>query len=1179
MSSAMFAAHRNRQWMRFVVQLALAISFVLTFSQIGYGQSTFGTVLGTVKDPSGSFVPKAKLQLVNTGTNATREQQTSPDGRYQFNNVDVGNYQLKIEAVGFQTTSYQPFDLAARDTKRIDVDLLVAAQATSVTVEAVATIQTEVSNVAETKGSLELTDLPVAIGTRAAGSTSAFSTLTAQPGVQIDNGPNGGQISVAGAGPSQLSVSVDGISTVGPGQLGALAELFPSFNSIEEIKISETLNPAEFGGVADITTVSKSGTNEFHGGLFENVQNTDFNAADTFSHLVTPVKMNDFGVYLGGPVIIPGLYNGRNKTFFFGSYEVLRLPKSYQFVQSVPTQAMRNGDLSAYLDPSQPGGGPANQLANFPGNMIPKSALNQFGQNLLNFFYPLPNYGPPGAIVNNYLDTYATPINSAQGDVRVDEVISPKHTIYARYSYKNRRVSTYPLDLAGNPGSPLPGETLNPQIYNSLTVAYNWVISPSVVNELRGGFSKYREGFTTGVTTAQAASELGLTVGPGALPGPIPGGDVYPTINLLGFINARPTGTSYTNPRQGTEQFLDTLTWTKGKHTFKFGGDYRYLDSLFTQVFADYRLGQFNFNGSSLFGYFNPAAKAPVPVDPIAGLLTGYPDATGIATVTNPTTDAWSYSYAFFAQDDYKISQSFTLNYGLRWEYHPGFWDNANNISNFDPYYSSTINGQTVKGAVIVSNQAGFANVNPGFVQAVAPVPVITAAQAGVPSNLRFSSKRDFAPRIGFAWRIGSSNQTVLRGGYGRFIETLLSATAIAGWGTEATDLSSFSNSVGSNGTPAFSLPYSYPSNIVQPGTQFFDVAAQVKYKDPIVEEWNLTLERDLGKGVGFRASYDGNHGYNVPVNTNYNQPPPNTAGFFAPSTQAAIPYPSFLIMATSSNLGFTNYQAGTFSVRKRSSSFQFEVSYTYAKDLSNLGGCAVPGAQRYADEFGINTVICNPAQPGQDYGNVSYNRRNRFLATFLYELPVGKGKAFLNNGNGVVDRIIGGWVLSGLALFQTGPFMNVAATSDPSGTGFNIFGGGTFGGIGGRADAVKGVSPTAGQSLTQWINPAAFVDPCAACGANGNPPAIGRFGDSLAGAVQGPGTQAVSFSLLKRIAFTERLRLELGAQVANVLNHPNYAAPSTLTLGLPGFGAISGMQIAEGAGPRQIQLTGRFTF
>ena len=215
-----------------------------------------------------------------------------------------------------------------------------------------ATIETDTSSVAETKGSRELVDLPVAITTRSQGSTSAMSTLTAQPGVQTDAS---GNISVAGTLPTQLSMSIDGISSMGPGssmQAGgaqALSEMFPSFNAIEEIRIGETINPAEFGGVADITTISKAGSNHLHGGLFENVQNTDFDAADFFSHETNVIKMNNFGIYMGGPVVIPKLYNGRDKTFFFGSFEALRLPKSQTDVESVPTLAMRNGDLSSYL--------------------------------------------------------------------------------------------------------------------------------------------------------------------------------------------------------------------------------------------------------------------------------------------------------------------------------------------------------------------------------------------------------------------------------------------------------------------------------------------------------------------------------------------------------------------------------------------------------------------------------------------------------------------------------------------------------------------------------------------------------------------------------------------------------------------------------------------------------------
>ena len=1124
-----------------------AVFCVISLNSVANAQSTFGTVLGTVKDPSGSVIPKAKVQLVNTGTNAAHETETNSNGGYQFVNIDVGTYQLSIEADGFQKTEFQIFEIGSREIKHIDLDLKVATQATTVTVEAIAVVQSDASNVSETKGSLELIDLPVAITTRSQGSTSAFSTLTAQSGVQTD----GTNIMVAGAMPSQLSLTIDGISSVGPGSLGALAELFPSFNAIEEIKISETLNPAEYGGVADITTVSKSGTNNFHGGLFENVQNTDFNASDTFSHQVTPVQMNNFGLYVGGPLVIPHIYDGRNKTFFFGSYEVLRLPKSQTALLSVPTVAMRNGDLSAYPDP----------LNGFPGNMIPKSELNPFSQELLNEFYPLPNYGPAGAIANNYLVEYQTPINSAQGDVRVDQMFGPKHLVYARYTYKNRRVVLAPEDGNGNPGSPAPGGTSRPEIYNALAAAYNWVISPSLVNELRGGFSIIRRGYSSGITAQQSAQELGLT----DLPGPPPPGYATPSIILNGFTGTYPFNTIDINPREATYQILDSLTWTKSKHTFKFGGDFRYLSSLFTNVFSDYRMGVYTFDGSSaaVNALLNPNGNPGSGV-PLAGFLLGYPDNTTIATVTNPTTNAYSKHYAVYGQDDWKVSQSLTINYGLRWEYHPGFQDKNNDVVNWYPNYTSTVNGQVLHGAVIVPNQAAFANINPQFTASLEDTPEILASKVGVPAALRYSSKLDFAPRIGFAYRIGSNNKTVLRGGYGRFIEALMSGSAINGWSVGASDVAFFSNDNLLNGKPQYALPYSYPSNIAQPGSYFFDLASEINFKDPIVEEWNLTLERDIGKGVGVRASYSGNHSYNVPTLINYNQVHPNTLGIDDPTIQAQVPFPQLQYFQAASNEGFGNYQSGTISVHKRTNSLQFEASYSYTRDLSNLIGAAYSSAQGFASEFG--NELSDPYHPGIDYGNTPFDRRHRFLASVYYELPFGKGKKFMNSANRATDAVLGGWVLSGLALFQSGPFLTISTSNDPSGTGYNqLFS------SGGRADTVPGVSPYAGQSINQWINPAAFSDP---------PDNIGRFGDSMQGAVVGPGTKVVSLSLLKRVTLTESIRAEFGAQVANVANHPNYAPPGNLTISIPaGFGQITSLQQAEGAGPRQIQLTARLTF
>jgi hypothetical protein len=1151
----------RRRGIRLASSLTLAVLCLLAWVSASYGQSTFGTVLGTVRDPSGSAVPKATVELTNVGTNAMRTETTNDSGGYQFVNVEQGTYQIKVSATGFETIEVSAFTMAARETKRFDADMKLASQATTVTVEATSVLQTETSSVAETKGSLELTDLPVAIGSRSNGSTSAFSTLTAQPGVQIDNNNN---ITVAGATTSQLSFSIDGISSIGPGNTaGPLTELFPSFNAIEEIRISENLNPAEYGGVADVTTVSKSGTNALHGGAYENVQNTDFDAADTFSHITPLIKMNDYGIYLGGPVVLPKLYNGHDKTFFFGDFERLSLPKAETQVMSTPTAAMRTGDLSQYLLPQN--GGSADALTGYPGNMIPASMINPWSTALLNAFYPLPNYGPANAVANNYLGTFSIPILSAQFDMRVDEVINSKHLLFARYTYKNRRVTDAPGAVPSfanqNPASPLVGETSNPEIDNALTVGYNWVISPNLVNEVRGGFTRDRTATTFGITTAGVASELGLTGPPSGFPEALPSIQTIPNIALAGFMPVQSPNADI-DPDQGTVQVSDTLTYIKGKHTFKFGGDFRHLTALFTNVFLNYRLGSYTFSGQTL----NAAGTAWLgggSDSGIAALLLGYPDSTTVSTVLNPTTNSWANHYAFFVQDDFKVSPTFTLNYGLRYEYHPVFQDYNNNLANFDPNYTSVQNGQLVHGAVIVPVQQSLSLVNPGFAQSIAPTPILTAAQAGLPVGLRYSQKTDFAPRIGFAWRLG--DKTVLRGGWGRFIEAPLSLSAIDGWSVEASDVGGFSNSIGSNGLPTLKAPYSFPSNIAQPGTQWYDLATDIHYRDPAVQEWDFTIERDLGQGFALRIGYDGNHATNLPTDINLNQLPPNTLGYAALASSA--PFPQLYAISYQTNLGFANYNSGTVSVKKRAGALQMEASYQYARDLANTAGAPNNvAAQPNVTEFG-NTLLSDPQHPGLDYGNVSFVRRNRFLTTFVYELPFGKGRKFLSSANKFVDALAGGWELTGVWLWESGPFLTSSTFQDPSGTGYNFC---PCNFNGGRADVVPGANFYKGQSLAAWINPAAFVDP----GSN-----IGRFGDASQGDVVGPGEAVLSTSLIKHFQITERARLEIGAQVANLTNHPNYQPPFNMNVDAPAFGAITAMQIADSGGPRQIQLTGRITF
>ena len=635
------------------------------------GQSTFGSFVGTVRDPSGAAVSACKITATSVATDSVRSVLTESNGDFTIVNLEPGLYQILMESPGFQRSLFKELELHARETIRVDGKLALATQSNTVNVEAVseAPINTEGSSIAESKQTRELTDLPISIGSRGQGSTSAFSTLTTQPGVEIDNS---GNLSVAGAKPAMLSVTIDGISSMSPRNSAPISELFPSFDTIAEIRVSEINNTAEYGGVSDITTISKSGTNRFHGGLYENNQNTAFNARNTFSATVPKLDLNDFGAFLGGPVWLPKLYKGKDRTFFFASYEGLRLPSQQVLVQSVPSLALQNGDLSAYsgviLDPAT--GAP------FPGNQIPASRISPLAAGALKNLYPLPNAGAPNAISSNYVVNFPTPVSSDQGDIRVDQRITAKQSVFARFSYKAKAAQAIPT------GSALLGSFVRPEDDRSLAGSYNYIIGPNVVNEMRAGLSGSNTSTSYGIKAADIASTLGLTQ---YLPQAPPAGNAVPNFVISGFQS---TGGSASSISQtSTYQVLDNLTWTKGHHTFKFGGDYRYLKALYTNVFASQRLGRYNFNNS---------VTKPIIGNAFAAFLLGIPDSDSLATVSSPDTDGYGSSYAFFAQDDWKVTSRLTINYGLRYEYHPMFQDHLSNTANLLPDYTSTQNGITV---------------------------------------------------------------------------------------------------------------------------------------------------------------------------------------------------------------------------------------------------------------------------------------------------------------------------------------------------------------------------------------------------------------------------------------------------------------------------------------------------
>jgi hypothetical protein len=1143
------------------IVLALLLAFL---AQHLHAQSTFGSILGTVQDASGAVIPGATVTLVNKGTAAQKVATSDGSGNFSFSNIDVGSYSLVVVATGFEKYSLPEISLTAREFRHIDAKLQLGAENQTVTVTAAAenVITTEVSNLAVTKTGDELVDLPVAIYSRSTGSTSPISTLTTETGVQTDDS---GNLSVMGTTPALLSVTVDGISSVGVEYSGPVNEMFPSFNSIEEIRVSESNNNAEFSGVADITTVSKAGTNALHGGVFENHENTVFNAGNPFNPKPT-IIMNDFGGTLGGPFKIPHLYNGKDKSFFFISFEGLRLPRQTTLTESVPSLAMRSGDLTDYLA-GTPICTPSLTTATYgcsatsPNVITNTSAVpvSTISANLLQYLFPLPNYGPSTSYAENYRINQATPISANQGDVRLDQIISPKQSIFARFSYKNRQVTSPPIVDCANfcqtSGDPLLGTFNTPEIDEGMTFAYNYTISPTMVNEFRGGYNAQHTSTTQSFSTQQLLTETGLTV-----PQVDTAWSQPPDVAITGFNVTG--GGNPTRQRGQIIQALDNLTWTKGKHTLKFGVDFKRLTDHDDNVFGN--------DASGVYDYTN-GASAGVG-DPYAAFLLGYPDYTIASTVTKPTMDGLGYSYAWYGQDDWKISSRLTLNLGLRYELHPPLKEINYNTAFFQPDYEGPgTDGSTVHGAVVVPNDKALTYTDPNLTSAIFPTPILTAKQANLPETLRYTYKKDWGPRIGFAWRVFGNDKTVLRGGWGRFIESPLGFSLVSGWAVSASYVGVFYNGFGDDpNTPllSFQNPFNGAAGSGV-GSAGFYYAFPIHYIDPSVQQWNLTWEQDIGHGIGARLSYTGSHGKNLEEFVDLDQVQPNTVGYAIAGNSR--PYPLWSVIQSVENIGESNYNSMTAELSKHSGKAgQFDASYVWTRDIADAAG-AIPTA--FVGSGG--NFVTDRFHPGLDYGNVAYDRRHRFLATYLYNLPFGRGEKFLSTG-GAINALAGGWQLGGVAILQSGPWLTPSeSTYDPANT--NILS--TV--LAARPDRIAGQSPYAQHKTTEnWLNPNAWSYTDLTQYADGVPTGIGigRFGTAPVGGFTGPGTENFSMSLMKMVSFTERAKLQIGIEASNVFNHRNYEPPA-VAVDQSSFGQITALQTAEGAGPRNLELSGRITF
>jgi len=1131
----------------------VALLFTAVFAASARAQSTFGSVVGTVQDATQAVVPGATVTLHSQDDNSDRVTTSSSTGDFEFVDLKPGRYTVASQASGFADTQVAAFDLTPRQTARVNVVMNVQSQQQTVEVSATATmISTDKATLDASKDNSAIVQLP--LNSRAA-TSSPLSSLSLLPNVQQDNQ---GNIALAGATANMVNYSVDGVSTADIFHNGALKNAYPSMENIAEVKATDFNNSAEFAQVGDVTFTTKGGSNVFHGGLFEYLQNDALDADVYGFGTKAPKRYNDFGGSLGGPVTIPHLYQGKNKTFFFFDYEGNRRSTSTPEFLLVPTAAQRAGNLnglsianaSGMLTNPLPAGSPCAGMQ-FSNNTIPSQCINPVATTLLNNYYPLPTPGLDSATLGyNYQALVPIPGNSNGFDIRIDQNINSKQQIYARFSWKNLLTNTF--------NQLLPNDE-DEEHDRSFLVSHSYSITPRIVNEFRFGFTHSLIDPNFPIQGTQALNGLGFSTG--SAPGQIDttnhvtqGG--FPTVNFsdgTGFSNI---GRDITGILQSnTKQLTDNVTFTKGHHTFRAGIDFRIVNFITPSLETpsdDFGLFTFNqgvFTGSS-FG----------------DLLLGVPNTTYFA-VTGPRDDATAHQYGFYGQDQWEINNHLTVNIGLRYEYLPGFQDQIGNMANFLPDTNTVVIPDRLAngiGAVPAFLQSFNSCTLPNRNMSLPCSNFETASQAHIPQSLRQNYKRNFDPRIGVAYRPFSNSNTVIRAGFGVFSVTNLGPFAFNMSSTPTAAVHTYQNNNG--GSPLFQFPQVLtPSQSVEFGGGELEQGDDPNYRDPQVIQWNLTVEHEITSSTAARLSYVGMEGHRQNVTVDLNQIPENDQPYNTNGSwvDPRAPFQNWAQIFQSTNLGSTSYHAMQAEVTHRlSHGLTFQGDYSWTKSLSDVQGDAPTG---FAIESYYGLAVSDRFHVNANRGNVEGTPRQRLLVTGTYELPFGRGRAG-NSNNRFLNAVVGGWNLNTISLLQTGPWLTptMSPSNDTSGVGISQRG--TIA----RPDRVPGVSTTpAHRSAANYFNVNAFTT---------NTP-LGQTGNAAVGSLEGPGTVAVAAGMAKVFTLSEGVHMRFESTFTNVINRANFAIPATNISNASTFGVLTSVQTANNAGNRTGQVALRIDF
>lgn len=1102
---------------------SVVLAFLLC-SCFTFAQTPTGDISGVVSDAAGSVVPAVKVTLTNPATNAVREVQTNDSGLYAFPALQPGIYTLKAEKQGFRAIERKNIEVLVGSANRIDVSLEVGELTNVVEVAGGAPIlQSENASIGTVIENRAIVELPL--------NGRNYLQLTSLIPGATTNGPSssqgkqrmGGQrnsfaLNVAGQRIHYNHYSLDGIENTDLNFNSYM--LLPSIDALREFKVESGLFDAEYGrAIAQINVSTKSGTNQFHGTLFEFLRNSALDAKNYFDRATDPIppfKRNQYGATVGGPVLLPK-FSGRDRLFFLFNWEGLRERKALTGTPSLPLTAWRTGDfsgLATIYDPAtrvfDAAGNVTQAPTPFLNNRIPTNRINPVSQKLLAFF-PLPQAERTGA---NYVNNEARRIDADQYTYRVDFTESSNSSWFFRHSISHEL--GYDPFAIPNMGINTDTDVQQGVLANTRTIGGN------KVNDVRFGLSRLvNSHISPRANTVNVVKELGINI-----PSDNPLYWGVPNIGITGLSGLGEESDAPFINYDTTIQLIDNFSWTFGTHSARFGGEVRRVR--YNQIGGVVTRGRFNFDGRYTQQPLLPAAQRGGHA--FADFLLGhFNNAEG--QIGAPVANFRSNYFALYAQDNWKVTPKLTVNYGLRWENDQPFRDKHDAIVNIDFRWDNSMEPVYVR----AGTGDPYEN-NPPF-RLASDIQYVRDGRFG--SRAFLNDLNDFAPRLGLAYQINS--KTVLRSGAGIYY--------VRDIGNATFDIVRNAPFTIRRNEPAesFRPNLSFAQPFVRTGAPTFILINQFNERTSYVGQWSLGVQRELTQNMTIEATYFGSAGVKLRRLQTYNQTRPSQLA----NTNLSRPFPKFGGFQVMNAPSHSSYHALYLKLQQRfAHGLSFLASYAYSKSIDNGSG--------------IRTTDGDSLTPSNDYnlqlerGLSAFDFRQRLTTSWLWDIPVGKGRRFLSDSR-ALDLILGGWQLGGILTLQDGfPFTVLCGPG-------NIQNGG-----GVCYPDSTGANPNLSddqKTRTRFFNTDAYVDRIPATGNF-------RFGTTGRNAVTGPGIISFDASLNKKFNFTESKYLEFRTEVFNAPNHPIWNPPGN-QLRTPNYGVITSTKIDS----RQIQFGLKLVF